>query len=107
MTSNISRSKNKSSLQKVLESNLSALIAADADQVLVDQYLALLSVLKRYGLDGLEDRLQVKKKSSPQDGQHKVPDNFVTMSLDELLTLVSDELLPRKGLEQIAIDRFG
>jgi hypothetical protein len=107
MTNNIAQSKNKRSLQKVLESNLNTLIAANADKALVDQYLTLLSVVKRYGLEGLEDRLEGKKRRPPHEAQHKLPDNFVTMSLDELLSLVSDEMLPRKGLEQIAIDRFG
>src|SRR4051794_8914279 len=107
MTGNIAQSKNKRSLQKVLESNLSALVAADADKALVDQYLALLSVLKRYGLEGIEERLKPPPKRAPREGQRKIPDNFVTMSLEELLALVSDEQLSRKGLEQIAIGRFG
>jgi hypothetical protein len=108
MTEKFAQDKKKSNLERVLEANLRALIAADADKSLVQEYSVLLSCLTRFGLKGFEQGLQSKEKRAPRpDDKRHVPDDLSSMSLEELLTLVDDESVPRKSLERIASDRFG
>lgn len=95
-----------SALQKVLEGNLRALIAAQADRALIEQYSRLLSFVKKHGLDGLERKTRKPSMSTRLDSRIP-PKNVLELPLEELLRFVTDESVPRKQLEVVAADRFG
>jgi len=96
-------------LLKVLGEQRRALVAAQSDETLLDQYGALIRFLRATNLEELRrifpEHSPSYKSAAPEEPQLSEAE-LANMPGDEVERIINDESTPRKYLERIAIYRF-
>lgn len=96
-------------LLKVLVEQRRALVAAQSDETLLDQYGALVRFLRAANLEELRrifpEHAPSYKSAVPEEPEFSEAE-LANMPGEEVARIINDESTPRKYLERIAIYRF-
>jgi hypothetical protein len=106
MTDEKSGSGENEVLLKVLTAHFNSLVSARSDEALLRKYSALLRFLKSRRGEIHESAFTKRRKNPAPSPPSFTESELRRASLDEIAKLVSDETIPRKDLEFIAIQRF-
>ena len=94
-------------LLKILTAHYNALVLARSDDNVLKQYSALLRFLRSQSHDFLNDHAPTKHHNEKSEFSPALfEQGLETASLDDLQSLVTNEQVSRKHLEQLAIERF-